>query len=100
MPSFFPRVQQLEEENTDLRTTVARLKSQTEKLDEVSRRSQQDLGSQSDGSQGWIAVTGALTYFPTEKTYQGMVAHTCDPSTQAAEKRGSSSATSSTLRPS
>ena len=34
----FPRVQQLEEENTELRTTVTRLKSQTEKLDEVSVR--------------------------------------------------------------
>lgn len=44
MPFFFPRVQQLEEENTDLRTTVTRLKSQTEKLDEVSSRSQQDAG--------------------------------------------------------
>ncbi|XP_057630556.1 rab11 family-interacting protein 4 isoform X2 [Chionomys nivalis] len=32
------RVQQLEEENTDLRTTVARLKSQTEKLDEERQR--------------------------------------------------------------
>ncbi|GAB1296541.1 Rab11 family-interacting protein 4 [Apodemus speciosus] len=31
-------VQQLEEENTDLRTTVARLKSQTEKLDEERQR--------------------------------------------------------------
>lgn len=38
------RVQQLEEENTDLRTTVTRLKSQTEKLDEVSSRSQEDAG--------------------------------------------------------
>ena len=28
-------MQQLEEENTELRTTVTRLKSQTEKLDEV-----------------------------------------------------------------
>lgn len=44
MPFFLPRVQQLEEENTDLRTTVARLKSQTEKLDEVSSWSQQDAG--------------------------------------------------------
>uniref|UniRef100_A0A452UII6 RAB11 family interacting protein 4 n=1 Tax=Ursus maritimus TaxID=29073 RepID=A0A452UII6_URSMA len=33
------RVQQLEEENAELRTTVARLKAQTEKLDEVSSRS-------------------------------------------------------------
>ncbi|XP_008766239.1 rab11 family-interacting protein 4 isoform X2 [Rattus norvegicus] len=32
------RVQQLEEENTDLRTTVTRLKSQTEKLDEERQR--------------------------------------------------------------
>lgn len=31
-------MQQLEEENTELRTTVTRLKSQTEKLDEVSGR--------------------------------------------------------------
>lgn len=32
-------MQQLEEENAELRTTVARLKAQTEKLDEVSGRS-------------------------------------------------------------
>uniref|UniRef100_A0A8C2YRS4 RAB11 family interacting protein 4 n=1 Tax=Chinchilla lanigera TaxID=34839 RepID=A0A8C2YRS4_CHILA len=32
------RVQQLEEENTELRTTVSRLKSQTEKLDEERQR--------------------------------------------------------------
>ena len=38
-PLLVSRVQQLEEENAELRTTVTRLKSQTEKLDEVSSRS-------------------------------------------------------------
>lgn len=73
MPFFFPRVQQLEEENTDLRTTVARLKSQTEKLDEVSSWSPQEAGCMSDGSQGWISVSGALKYFPAERRYRVMV---------------------------
>lgn len=36
IPKIFPRIQQLEEENSEMKVNVCRLKSQTEKLDQVS----------------------------------------------------------------